>query len=180
MLRQDVDANSFIGAKHNFFGANIFSTEKSKLMFFRRILSVGVRVPLGRHDRADAERHLREVVVLDERDGGGLGGGRFGGHGGSVDTAGSGAVFGEEGFFLSFLWDFGGAAAASAAAAAFATASASAMAGGNSRRTREERIARAHGLAFDEAVERGARVGLAHTHLREELGALLGHHARED
>jgi len=24
VLRQDVDANSFIGAKHNFFGANIF------------------------------------------------------------------------------------------------------------------------------------------------------------
>ncbi len=41
-------------------------------MFFRRILSVGVRVPLGGHDRADAERHLREVVVLDERDGGGV------------------------------------------------------------------------------------------------------------
>ena len=99
---------------------------------------------------------------------------------GSVDTAGSGAGFGEEGFFLSFLSDFGGAAAASAVAAVFATASASAMAGGNSRSRGKKRIARAHGLAFDEAVERGARVGLAHTHLREELGALLGHHARED
>jgi hypothetical protein len=39
VLRQDIDANSFVGAKHNLFGANIFFTEKSKLMFCRQILS---------------------------------------------------------------------------------------------------------------------------------------------
>jgi hypothetical protein len=33
VLRQDVDAHLFVGAKHIFLGGNIFLTEKSKLMF---------------------------------------------------------------------------------------------------------------------------------------------------
>ncbi len=99
---------------------------------------------------------------------------------GSVDTAGSGAGFGEEGFFLSFLSDFGGAGGLRNGSGGVRDGERFGDGGRQLEEPREERIARAHGLAFDEAVERGARVGLAHTHLREELGALLGHHARED
>ena len=133
-------------------------------MFFRRILSVGVRVPLGGHDRADAERHLREVVVLDERDGGGLGGGRFR----------------EGGLLLVFLVGLRRGSGGHRDGGGVRDGERFGDGGRQLEEPREERIARAHGLAFDEAVERGARVGLAHTHLREELGALLGHHTRED
>jgi len=143
-------------------------------MFFRRILSVGVRVPLGGHDRADAERHLREVVVLDERDGGGLGGGRFGGHGGLRGGLRGG------GLLLVFLVGLRRGRGGLRGGGGVRDGERFGDGGRQLEEPREERIARAHGLAFDEAVERGARVGLAHTHLREELGALLGHHARED